>query len=63
MKKVEKKMSVLKFNLNDNSFNQSYHAGEEYEKLEQIIQKYEGEIRGHISVTKVWLIIIDWIIA
>ncbi|CAD8096849.1 unnamed protein product [Paramecium primaurelia] len=50
MRKVEKKMSFLKFNLNDNSFNQNYHAGEEYDKLEQIIQKYEAEIRGHISI-------------
>ncbi|CAD8092988.1 unnamed protein product [Paramecium primaurelia] len=50
MKKVEKKMTLLKLNLNDNSANQSYHAEEEYDKLEQIIQKYEAEIRGHISI-------------
>jgi len=34
MKKVEKKMTLLKLNLNDNSSNKSYHAEEEYEKLE-----------------------------
>ncbi|CAD8107678.1 unnamed protein product [Paramecium sonneborni] len=50
MKKVEKKIAFLKLNLNDNSSHQSYHAEEEYEKLEQIIQKYEAEIRGHISI-------------
>ncbi|CAK94569.1 unnamed protein product (macronuclear) [Paramecium tetraurelia] len=49
MKKVEKKISLLKLNPNDNSSNRSYHAEEEYDKLEQIIQKYEAEIRGHIS--------------
>ncbi|CAK57692.1 unnamed protein product (macronuclear) [Paramecium tetraurelia] len=50
MKKVEKKMTLLKLNLNDNSSHQSYHPEEEYEKLEQIIQKYEAEIRGHFSI-------------
>ncbi|CAD8188636.1 unnamed protein product [Paramecium octaurelia] len=50
MKKVEKKMTLLKLNLNDNSSQQSYHPEEEYEKLEQIIQKYEAEIRGHFSI-------------
>ncbi|CAD8118185.1 unnamed protein product [Paramecium sonneborni] len=51
MKKVEKKMNQLKMNINDNNSSyRSYHAEEEYEKLEQIIQKYEAEIRGHISI-------------
>ncbi|CAD8117624.1 unnamed protein product [Paramecium sonneborni] len=50
MKKVDKKMNQLKMNINDNSSYRSHHPEEEYEKLEQIIQKHEAEIRGHISV-------------
>ncbi|CAK66729.1 unnamed protein product (macronuclear) [Paramecium tetraurelia] len=50
MKKVDKKITQLKLNINDNSSYRSYHPEEEYEKLEQIIQKHEAEIRGHISI-------------
>ncbi|CAD8207386.1 unnamed protein product [Paramecium pentaurelia] len=50
MKKVDKKITQLKLNVNDNSSYRSYHPEEEYEKLEQIIQKHEAEIRGHISI-------------
>ncbi|CAD8084960.1 unnamed protein product [Paramecium primaurelia] len=50
MKKIDKKMTQLKLNLNDNSSQRSYQPEEEYEKLEQIIQKHEAEIRGHISI-------------
>ncbi|KAM3131086.1 hypothetical protein pb186bvf_016784 [Paramecium bursaria] len=46
MKKIEKKLSKQ----NDNSSYRSYRPEEEYEKLEQIIQKHEAEIRNHISL-------------
>lgn len=50
-KKVEKKISHLKLAANDNNSSvRSYRPEEEYEKLEQIIQKHEAEIRNHISV-------------
>ncbi|CAD8206535.1 unnamed protein product [Paramecium pentaurelia] len=50
MKKIDKKITQLKLNLNDNSSQRSYQPEEEYDKLEQIIQKHEAEIRGHISI-------------
>ncbi|CAD8064744.1 unnamed protein product [Paramecium primaurelia] len=51
MMKVEKKIYKLEKQIDPNhSVTKSLRSDEEYEKLEQILIKYEGEIRNHIKI-------------
>ncbi|CAD8068759.1 unnamed protein product [Paramecium sonneborni] len=51
MLKVDKKISKLEKQIDPNySISKSIRSDEEYEKLEQTLIKYEGEIRNHIRI-------------
>ncbi|CAD8160630.1 unnamed protein product [Paramecium octaurelia] len=48
--KIDKKVQKLEKNLDPNSSFKSLRTEDEYEKLEQTLIKYEGEIRNHIRL-------------
>ncbi|CAD8168343.1 unnamed protein product [Paramecium pentaurelia] len=50
MLKIDKKVQKLEKNLDPNSSFKSIRTEDEYEKLEQTVIKYEGEIRNHIRL-------------